>query len=63
MKVTYKCLPENENRGHSVYDFIEKRGSFGVGTKKWALFLEWTPKNEGHSVCKNAISRQNLQIF
>ena len=34
MKVTYKCLPENENRGHSVYDFVEKRGSFGVGTKK-----------------------------
>ena len=31
--------------------------------KKWGLFFVWTPKNGGHSVCKNEISRQNLQIF
>ena len=33
-----------------------------MGTKKMGAFLMWTLKNRGHSVCKNAISRQNLQI-
>ena len=30
-----------------------------MGTKKMGAFWVWTPKNGGHSVCKNAISRQN----
>ena len=34
-----------------------------MGTKKMGTLLVWTPKNGGHSVCKNAISRQNLQIY
>ena len=34
MQVTYKCPPDKESRGHSVKDFVEKRGSFGVGSKK-----------------------------
>ena len=35
-----------------------KKGVIPCGHQK-----VWTPKNGGHSVCKNAISRQNLQIF
>ena len=31
--------------------------------QKIGAFLMWTLKYGGHSVCKNAISRQNLQIF
>ena len=34
MKVTCMCLPENENRGYSVKDFVEKMGSVGVGLKR-----------------------------
>ena len=34
-----------------------------MGIKKMGAFLMWTLKNGGHSVCKNAISRQNLQFF
>ena len=47
MKVTYKCLPENENRckisskkvGHSVWA-PKKWGFFffGVGSQKWGSF-------------------------
>ena len=33
MKLTYMCLPEYEKRGHSVPDFVEKWGSFVVGSK------------------------------
>ena len=39
MKVMGMCLPENKNRGHPVYDFVEKRGSLGVGSKKIEPFL------------------------
>ena len=31
LKVTGMYLPENENRGPSEKDFIEKKGSLGVG--------------------------------
>ena len=30
--------------------------------QKYGIFLVWTPQKGGHSVCKNAISSQNLQI-
>ena len=43
---------------------LKKRGSLGVGTrKKLGLFEVRIPPNGGHSVCQNAISSQNLQIF
>ena len=39
------CLPENENRGHSVKNFVEKRWSLGVGSKtNWAFFGVNLPK-------------------
>ena len=37
MKVTGMCLPENENRGHSVYDFVEK-GSLDMASEKRGFF-------------------------
>ena len=39
MKVTGVCLTENENRGHSVQDFVEKKVGEVIrcGIKKWAF--------------------------
>ena len=34
-----------------------------MGTKKMGAFLMWALKNGGHSVCKNAISRQKFANF
>ena len=58
------CLLENKSRGHSCKISL-KRGVIqcGLQTKKLGSFLVWPPKNGGHSVCKNAISSQNLQIL
>ena len=39
MKVMGMYLPKDENMGHSVYDFIQKRGSLGVASKKIGPFL------------------------
>ena len=44
MKVTGMCLPANENRGCSVKDFVDKRGSLDVGSKKGGLFWFEFPK-------------------
>ena len=38
-KVTGMCLAENENRGYSVKDFLEKRGSLGVGSPQIGPFI------------------------
>ena len=43
--------------------FCRKKGVIRCGHQKMGAFLVWTPKKGGHSVCKNAISMQNLQIF
>ena len=47
-----KGFYQKKGGGHSVW-----------APRKWGLFLAWTPKNGGHSVCKNAISSQNVQIL
>ena len=39
MKVTGMCLPENESWGFSMQDFVEKRGSLGVGSKEIGSFF------------------------
>ena len=39
MKVIRMSLPDNENRGHSAYDFVEKRGEW-----MWNLFGVIFPK-------------------
>ena len=44
MKVTGMCLPVNENRGHSVKDFVQKRKSLGVGSKKGLFWRELLKK-------------------
>ena len=43
MKVTYKFLPENKIGGVQC-KISSKKGSFGVGTKKWGLFWCGLPK-------------------
>ena len=41
----YICLLENENRGHSVENFVGKSGSLGCGIQKnWAFFGVNFPK-------------------
>ena len=65
VKVTYKCLPENESRGIRCKTSSKKnRGHLGQGTQKNGFFF-WCglPKMWVIKVCKNAISGQNLQIF
>ena len=48
----FRCKISSKKGGHSVW-----------APKKRGPFLVLTPKNGGHSVCKNAISSQNLQIL
>ena len=62
MKVTYKCLPENESRGHSVKISLKKE-VIRCGLQKMGSFLIRTLENGGHLLCKNAISSPNLQIL
>ena len=62
MKVTYKYLPENLNRGHSVYDFVEKR-DHSVWAPKNGIFSDVDSQKWDHLVCKNAIASQNLQVL
>ena len=49
MKVTGMCIPERENRGHSVYDFVEKGGGIVCGIqKKFTFFWFEFPKIGDH---------------
>ena len=38
MKMMYKCLPENENRGIRCKISLKKEGHHGVGSKKGIFF-------------------------
>ena len=44
MKVTYKCLPENENRGIQCKISSKKGGHSVWAPKKWGLFWCRLPK-------------------
>ena len=50
------CLREIENKGHSVWDFVEKRWSFGVSIQKYDTFSVFISEKSGHLV-------KNFQIF
>ena len=64
MKVTYKCLPENEKGAFGVRFGWKKRVIFGVGSQElMGSFLMWIPRNGGHLVCKNATSSQKFANF
>ena len=57
MKVTYKCLPENESR------VCRKKGVIRCGHQKNGVFLVWTPKNGGHSACKKCNFKAKICKF
>ena len=60
MKVTGMCITENENRGHSVQDFVEKKaGVIKCGIKKWAFLGVNFPKQAD----RNSFERPLINVL